>query len=124
MPPRLRSVCHVRWQAGETRRALANNDGKTGQTGKANAGIYRKKTPVFAICHLFFIEVLKKRRKKQKKRAYVPVCTYAREAMYRSHQKDCRFHDISPLPYVAARHGMRQTLLPHRGAAYSVYDWS
>ena len=84
MPPRLRSVCHVRWQAGETRRALANDDGKTGQTGKANAGIYMKKTPVFAICHLFFIEVLKKRRKKQKKRAYVPVCTCAREAMYSS----------------------------------------
>ena len=90
-----------------------------GNRGRQTQTYNRKKTPAFAICHLLLIKVLKKRRKKQKKRAYVPVCTYAREAMYRSHQKDCRFHDISPLPYVAARHGMRQTLLPHRGAAYS-----
>ena len=37
---------------------------------------------MFAICHLLFTEVLKKRRKKQKTSVYVPVCTCAREAMY------------------------------------------
>ena len=61
---------------------------------------------MFAICHLFY-RGFEKEKKKAKKRAYVPVCTCAREAMYRSAQKDCRFHDRSPLPYVAARHGMR-----------------
>lgn len=97
------------------------NQGNRGRQTQAYIGRKLLCLP-FAI---FSIGVLKKRRKKQKKRAYVPVCTYAREAMYRSHQKDCRFHDISPLPYVAARHGMRakpcyrigELLIPH-------YEWS
>ena len=74
MPPRLRLICHERWQIKNPRQALANDDGKTRQTEKANAGIYRKKILIFAFCHLLFTEVLKKRRK-SKKRAC--MCPYA-----------------------------------------------
>lgn len=132
MPPRLRSVCHVRWQAGETRRALANDDGKTGQTGKANAGIYRKKTPVFAICHLFYRGFEKEKKKAKNERVCARMHLRARGnvrcacfAQNRAADSLTDSHDMPPLPYVAARHGMRakpcyrigELLIPH-------YEWS
>ena len=105
------------------------NQGNRGRQTQAYIG---RKLPCLPFA-IFSIEVLKKRRKKKKTSVYVPVCTCAREAMYvapvphqnRAADSLAASHDMSPLPYVAARHGMcakpcyriGELLIPH-------YEWS
>ena len=81
---------------------------------------------MFAICHLFYRGFEKEKKKAKNERVCARMHLRARGNVRfacfdqkKAADSLTASHDMPSLPYVAARHGMRQALLPHRGAAYT-----